>query len=183
VVRTKDPTLAERRSTLRHVRAPVQQRSFQQLKKALIERALGAELTEDLGYKKRDPAGRGSGDSRSGSSAKTIRTSRISDGSRDPPWRKIPASFPADLGRARACGSLPFWHCAAELLGYSCTYAILRGQPPHPGVRGPPRLHQQSERSCAPEFAVYARKSPPLGPIWIYQRRDIQADSRCGHGH
>src|SRR5437763_17186128 len=30
---------------------------FKQLKKALIERALGAELTEHLGYEKGDPAG------------------------------------------------------------------------------------------------------------------------------
>src|SRR6202011_4935237 len=39
---------------------------FKQLKKALIERALGAELTEHLGYEKGDPAGRGSGNSRNG---------------------------------------------------------------------------------------------------------------------
>jgi len=47
---------------------------FKKLKKALIERALGAELTEHLGYEKRDPAGRGSGNSRNGSSAKTVLT-------------------------------------------------------------------------------------------------------------
>jgi putative transposase len=47
---------------------------FKQLKKALIERALGAELTEHLGYEKGDPAGRGSGNSRNGASAKTILT-------------------------------------------------------------------------------------------------------------
>jgi putative transposase len=47
---------------------------FKQLKKALIERALGAELTDHLGYEKGDPAGRGSGNSRNGSSAKTILT-------------------------------------------------------------------------------------------------------------
>src|SRR5947199_3079896 len=45
---------------------------FKRLKKALIERALGAELTEHLGYEKGDPVGRGSGNSRNGSSAKTI---------------------------------------------------------------------------------------------------------------
>src|SRR5258708_22177674 len=45
---------------------------FKQLKKALIERALGAELTEHLGYEKGDPAGRGSGNSRNGSSSKTL---------------------------------------------------------------------------------------------------------------
>src|ERR1700746_2430778 len=45
---------------------------FKQLKKALIERALGAELSEHLGYEKGDPSGRGSGNSRNGTSAKTI---------------------------------------------------------------------------------------------------------------
>ena len=47
---------------------------FKQLKKALIERALGAELSDHLGYEKGDPAGRGSGNRRNGSSAKTILT-------------------------------------------------------------------------------------------------------------
>ena len=47
---------------------------FRRLKKALIERALGAELTDHLGYAKGDPAGRGSGNSRNGVSAKTVLT-------------------------------------------------------------------------------------------------------------
>ena len=47
---------------------------FKQLKKALIERALGAELSEHLGYEKGDPAGRGSGDSRNGTSSKRLLT-------------------------------------------------------------------------------------------------------------
>src|ERR1700758_1039509 len=47
---------------------------LKQLKKALIERALGAELSEHLGYEKGDPAGRGTGNSRNGSSSKTILT-------------------------------------------------------------------------------------------------------------
>jgi len=37
-------------------------------------RALGAELTEHLGYEKGDPDGRGSGNSRNGTSSKTILT-------------------------------------------------------------------------------------------------------------
>jgi len=45
---------------------------FRQLKKALMERALGAELTHHLGYEKNDPAGRGSGNSRNGHSRKTV---------------------------------------------------------------------------------------------------------------
>jgi putative transposase len=44
------------------------------LKKALVERALGAELSEHLGYEKGDPAGRGSGNNRNGFSAKTVLT-------------------------------------------------------------------------------------------------------------
>jgi putative transposase len=44
------------------------------LKKALLERALGAELTHHLGYEKGDPAGRGSGNSRNGTSGKGLLT-------------------------------------------------------------------------------------------------------------
>jgi transposase-like protein len=47
---------------------------FKKLKKALFERALGAELTEHLGYEKGDPAGRGKGNSRNGASSKTVLT-------------------------------------------------------------------------------------------------------------
>src|SRR5271154_4898186 len=47
---------------------------FKQLKKALIERALGAELTKHLGYEKGDPAGRGRGNTRSGGSWKPFLT-------------------------------------------------------------------------------------------------------------
>jgi putative transposase len=53
---------------------------LKQLKKALIERALGVELSEHLGYEKGDPAGRGSGNNRNGFSAKTVLTN---DGDRD----------------------------------------------------------------------------------------------------
>jgi putative transposase len=44
-------------------------RLFKQLKKALLERALGAELTHHLGYEKGDAAGRGTGNNRNGTSA------------------------------------------------------------------------------------------------------------------
>jgi putative transposase len=47
---------------------------FKQLKKALLERALGAELSAHLGYEKGDPAGRGTGNSRNGYSDKTVLT-------------------------------------------------------------------------------------------------------------
>jgi putative transposase len=45
---------------------------FKQLKKRLLERALGAELTEHLGCEKGDPAGQGTGNSRNGYSSKTV---------------------------------------------------------------------------------------------------------------
>ncbi|WP_432190090.1 IS256 family transposase [Streptomyces sp. Tue6028] len=42
--------------------------------RAVLERALDAEMTEHLGYEKHDPAGRGSGNSRNGTSPKTVLT-------------------------------------------------------------------------------------------------------------
>jgi putative transposase len=47
---------------------------FRQLKKALMERALGGELTHHLGYERGDSSGRGSGNSRNGHSSKTVLT-------------------------------------------------------------------------------------------------------------
>jgi putative transposase len=47
---------------------------FDQLKKAVMERALGAELTEHLGYEEGDPSGKGSGNSRNGYGRKRVTT-------------------------------------------------------------------------------------------------------------
>jgi len=46
---------------------------LKQLTKALIERAMSAELTHHLGYEKHDPAGYNSGNSRNGTSPKTVK--------------------------------------------------------------------------------------------------------------
>ena len=46
------------------------------LQKAVMERALEAELTAHLGYERHDPAGRGSGNSRNGHGSKTVLTDR-----------------------------------------------------------------------------------------------------------
>ena len=46
---------------------------LKQLTKALMERALGAELTHQLGYEKHNPAGHNSGNSRNGTSPKTVK--------------------------------------------------------------------------------------------------------------
>ncbi len=53
-----------------------------QLTKTVLERALGAELDDHLGYVKGDPAGNGSGNSRNGHYGKTVTTSRGRCGSR-----------------------------------------------------------------------------------------------------
>ncbi len=45
-----------------------------QVTKAVLERALDEELTDHLGYEKGDPAGRGSGNSRNGTSPKRVHT-------------------------------------------------------------------------------------------------------------
>ena len=49
---------------------------LQQLTKALVERALNGELTHHLGYEKNDPAGNNSGNSRNGTSPKTLKGKR-----------------------------------------------------------------------------------------------------------
>ena len=46
---------------------------LKQLTKALVERALAAELTHHLGYEKHDPAGYNSGNSRNGATPKTVK--------------------------------------------------------------------------------------------------------------
>jgi putative transposase len=45
-----------------------------ELTKAVLERALQTEMTHHLGYESGDPAGRGSGNSRNGSTSKTVTT-------------------------------------------------------------------------------------------------------------
>src|SRR3954470_6729230 len=46
---------------------------LKELTKALLERAMQAEMTEHLGYEKHDPAGNNSGNSRNGATTKTLR--------------------------------------------------------------------------------------------------------------
>ena len=46
---------------------------LKQLTKALLERAMQAEMTEHLGYEKHDPVGNNSGNSRNGATAKTLK--------------------------------------------------------------------------------------------------------------
>ena len=46
---------------------------LKQITKAVLERAMQAEMTEHLGYEKHDPAGDNSGNSRNGLSRKTLK--------------------------------------------------------------------------------------------------------------
>ena len=46
---------------------------LKQLTKAILERAMQAELTEHLGYEKHDPAGHHRGNSRNGATTKTLK--------------------------------------------------------------------------------------------------------------
>jgi putative transposase len=46
---------------------------LKQLTKALLERAMGAEMTHHLGYEKGEASGRGSGNNRNGQSRKRCR--------------------------------------------------------------------------------------------------------------
>lgn len=59
---------------------------LKQLTKQLLERAMAAELTEHVGYEKHDQAGHNSGNSRNGSSAKTIKGS----------FGRLPLDLPRD---------------------------------------------------------------------------------------
>ena len=47
---------------------------FKALKKRMIEKAPGAELTDHPGYEKSDPLGHGSGNSRNGAPKKTVKS-------------------------------------------------------------------------------------------------------------
>jgi hypothetical protein len=56
-----------------------------QLTKALVERAMHAELSHHLGYEKHDSGGKGSGNSRNGTSTKTLKGGG-DRGSSGPQW-------------------------------------------------------------------------------------------------
>jgi transposase-like protein len=67
---------------------------LQQMTKAVLERGLQTELTEHLGYEAHDPAGRGSGNSRNGSTGKRLLTEV------GPIDLEVPATVPAASSRS-----------------------------------------------------------------------------------
>jgi Transposase, Mutator family len=86
---------------------------IKQLFARLIEAAAGAELTEHLGYERGDAAGRGSGNSRNGTTPKTLLTEWHCCVGRK--WDTMPAPGEAlpvgkhttRVGRAPSCGVVP----------------------------------------------------------------------------
>lgn len=70
-----------------------------QLTKNVLETALDAEMAEHLGYEKHDPAGRGSGNSRNGTRAKTVLT-EIGPVEIEVP-RDTNSSFEPEIGKKR----------------------------------------------------------------------------------
>src|SRR2546423_4584244 len=64
---------------------------LKQLTKALLERAMQAELTEHLGYDKHDPVGHNSGNSRNGGTTKTLKGD----------FGEIPPGAPRERNRSR----------------------------------------------------------------------------------
>src|SRR6187401_1399585 len=75
--------------------------------KAVLERGLQAELTEHLGYERGDPAGRGSPNSRNGTTPKTLATEVGAvplNVPRHPAGSFEPRLVPKEQGRARRHG-------------------------------------------------------------------------------
>jgi putative transposase len=82
-----------------------------ELTKAVLERALQTEMTHHLGYESGDPAGRGSGNSRNGSTSKTVTTVNgpvTIDVSRDRNDSSEPAIVPK---KTRRLGTSIRWCC------------------------------------------------------------------------
>ena len=71
--------------------------------KAVLERALAEEMTGHLGYDKHDPAGRGSGNNRSGTTGKTVLTDIGAVG------LTVPATALARLSRRSSARGRPAW--------------------------------------------------------------------------
>ena len=94
--------------------------------KAVLERALAEEMTAHLGYEKHDPAGRGRGNSRNGSTGKTLLTDV---GAVD---LAVPRDRAGSFAR-RSCGrARPGWRGSTSRI--IALYARGHDDPRHPGA-------------------------------------------------
>jgi transposase-like protein len=72
---TEDPDIELPEDQIRKIKTREElDDNFTRLYKQLVETMLKAEMEEHLGYKKHDPAGNKSGNSRNGTSSKTLKT-------------------------------------------------------------------------------------------------------------
>ncbi len=132
---------------------------FKQLKKALLERALGAELTDHLGYEKGDPAGRGSGNSRNGHSGKTVLTE---DGA-------VELAVPRDRNGSFESAIVPKGERRLDgfddriLSLYARGMTVREIQGPRPPSSGSPRPRRSGAPACPPARSTRRprRRHPP----------------------
>src|SRR5665811_2247769 len=86
---------------------------LKQLTKALLERAMHAEMTEHLGYEKHDPAGNNSGNSRNGATSKTLKGD-FGEMPLETPRDRNGSYEPNIIGnRSRQCFPKPRYSCAS----------------------------------------------------------------------
>ena len=86
-----------------------------QLTKNVLETALDAEMAEHLGYDKHDPAGRGSGNSRNGTRAKTVLTEI------GPVEIEVPRDTNSSL--SSGCSCWPAWRRCCFAIWPICRYS------------------------------------------------------------
>ena len=89
---------------------------LKQLTKAVLERAMQAELTEHLGYVKHDPAGYQSGNSRNGVTKKTLKALGAP--------QKLTTSARIDLTRSQTDHAA--WHADGRDLPHPCRRRVYR---------------------------------------------------------
>jgi Transposase, Mutator family len=81
----RDQQQRQHRSPSRAAQPELPEGLLSQVTRAVLERALAEEMTGHLGYAKHDPAGRGSGNSRNGTTGKTVLTGKKTNRSKITP--------------------------------------------------------------------------------------------------
>src|SRR6186997_3186570 len=114
--------------------------------KAVLERGLAAKLTEHLGYERGDPAGRGSPNSRNGSTPKTLATS--------PP-------SPATSARSRGHGGAPAARRGRTTLTVARTGVAFGG-----GGRGPTPSRSAGCGAVSPAAPRCPERAWKVAPQW-----------------
>ena len=118
-----------------------------ELVKAVLERGLQAELTSHLGYEKGDPAGRGSPNSRNGSSAKTVATE----------VGEVALAVPRD----RAANASPIWVSRPRCPGVNRACGVVSPSTFSANVTaGQPTLSPRNRRICTRSTSAIPATAP-----------------------